>query len=238
MKPTNPEQLELLEQKIEQTKEVIFFKTERLERVSASLSDRNIHISLLVIGIMGVLTMLTSSAILLVATIIVLISCVAFFILDTRDKYDEVFELDYHISVLYKDLENYHNKQNRLYRSSSTPHTAARYGQIRQSSYLDDQLFWLLLLSSHCEFDTAMPPSNPIVNMDVAIERSLDDNIFRSLDDYTETSSSDLTGSTNDSFSSSFDNSYSNDSYSSSYSSDSYSSSYSSDSGSSSSSFD
>lgn len=225
MKPTNPEQLEMLEQKIEQTKEVIFFKTERLERVSASLSDRNIHISLLVIGIMGVLTMLTSSAILLVATIIVLISCVAFFILDTRDKYDEVFELDYHISVLYKDLENYHNKQNRLYRSSSTPHTAARYGQIKQSSFVNDQLFWLLLLSSHCEFDTAMPPSNPIVNMDVAIERSLDDNIFRSLDDYTETSLSDST-------SSSFDNSYSSDSYSS----DSYSSSYSSDSGSSSSS--
>lgn len=225
MTHTNLEQLELLEQKIEQTKEVIFFKTERLEKVSASLSDRNIHISLLVIGIMGVLTLLTSSVFLLVATIIVLISCVAFFILDTRDKYDEVFELDYHIAVLYKDLENYHNKQNRLYRSSSTPTTAARYGQVRQSSYLDDQLFWLLLLSSHCEFDTAMPPSNPIVNMDVAIERSLDDNIFRSLDDYTETSSSDST-------SSSFDNSYSSDSYSS----DSYSSSYSSDSGSSSSS--
>lgn len=234
MTHTNIEQLEMLEQKIEQTKEVIFFKTERLEKVSASLSDRNIHISLLVIGIMGVLTLLTSSVFLLVATIIVLISCVAFFILDTRDKYDEVFELDYHIAVLYKDLENYNNKQDRLYRSSSTPTTAARYGQVRQSSYLDDQLFWLLLLSSHCEFDTSMPPSNPIVNMDVAIERSLDDNIFRSLDDYTETSSSDST-------SSSFDNSYSSDSYSSdsyssSYSSDSYSSSYSSDSGSSSSS--
>lgn len=205
------EKLKHLEEKIEQTKEVIFFKTERLEKVSASLSDRNIHISLLVIGIMDVLTLLTSSVFLLVATIIVLISCVAFFILDTRDKYDEVFELDYHISVLYKDLENYHNKQNRLYRSSSTPHTAARYGQVKQSSYLDDQLFWLLLLSSHCEFDTEIPPSNPIVNMDVAIERSLDDNIFRSLDDYTETSSSDTTETIgNDTYSGAYDNSYDN----------------------------
>lgn len=224
------EKLKHLEEKIEQTKKEIFYKSECLEAVVQSLNARFIYISLLVISIMGVIAVVTSSVILLILTLITIFSCAVFFFLDVRDKVDKIFKLEFHISLLYKDLEIYKVKQNRIFRSLPTT-IPVRRGQISQYRFIDDQLFWLLLISSHCEFDTAMPPSNPVVNMDVAIERSLDDNIFRSLDDYTKTSSSDST-------SSSFDSSYSSDSYSSSYSSDSYSSSYSSDSSSSSSSFD
>lgn len=228
------EKLKHLEEKIEQTKKEIFYKSECLEAGVQSLNARFIYISLLVISIMGVVAVVTSSVILLALTLITIFSCVAFFILDTRDKYDEVFELEYDISILYKDLEDYNNKQNRLYRSSSTPPTAARYGQVRQSSYLDDQLFWLLLLSSHCEFDTEIPPSNPIVNMDTAIERSLDDATFTSLHDYKETPSSDTTETiSNDTYSGAYDNSYDNSFSSSSSYSDSGGSSYSDSGGSS-----
>lgn len=227
------EKLKHLEEKIEQTKKEIFYKSECLEAVVQSLNARFIYISLLVISIMGVIAVVTSSVILLILTLITIFSCAVFFFLDVRDKVDRIFKLEFHISLLYKDLEIYKVKQNRIFRSLPTT-IPVRRGQISQYRFIDDQLFWLLLISSHCEFDTEIPPSNPIVNMDTAIERSLDDATFTSLHEYKETPSSDTTETiSNDTYSSSYDNSYNNSFSSSSSYSDSGGSSYSDSGGSS-----